>query len=75
MRAPITTSAFSLEAINIWDHFTQAAGPVAIRPVAEALKDERFCVAWRLRHEGFLGFGCDPDGVLSDEADGFGFRR
>ncbi len=55
--------------------FAQAAGPVAIRPGAEAPEDECFRFAWLLRREAFLEFGCDPDGVLSDEADGLGFGR
>jgi len=44
-------------------------GLVAIRLIAEAPEDEYFYVAWRLRHEAFLGFGYDPDMVFSGKAD------
>jgi len=46
-----------------------------VHPFAEAPEDEYFYVAWRLRHEAFLRFAYDPDGVFSYEADEFGFRR
>jgi len=50
-------------------------GPAAVNPVAGAPEDERFYVAWRLRHEASLRFGHDPDGAFSDEADELGFKR
>jgi phenylalanine-4-hydroxylase len=53
---------------------TQAAGLVAIHPIAEALKDEYFYFAWMLRHEAFLKFGYDPDAVFSEKVDELGFR-
>jgi len=55
--------------------FALHPGPVAIHPVAEALKDEYFYVAWMLRHEAFLRFGYDPDMVFSERVDEYGFRR
>ncbi len=54
---------------------TQAAGLVAIHPVAEALKDEYSCFAWLLRREAFLRFGYDPDMVFCGAVDGRGFRK
>jgi len=56
-------------------HFTQAAELVAIHPVAEALKDEYFYVAWRLRHTVFLRFGCHSDRVSSERIDERGFKK
>jgi len=55
-------------------HFTQSVGLVAIHPVAEALADEYFCVAWVLRHESFLRFNYDPDLVFCRKIDEFGFK-
>ena len=54
---------------------TQAAGLVAVHPAAEALKDEYFHFAWRLRREASLRFGYDPDEVFSERVDEFGFRE
>jgi len=65
----------ALHAVKDGKHFTQAAGLVAIHPVAEALKDEYFYVAWRLRHEAFLRFGYDPDRVFSERIDEYGFKK
>ena len=63
----------SLHAVKDGMHFTQAAGLVAIHPIAEALKDEYFYFAWQLRHEAFLRFGYDPDAVFSEKVDEYGF--
>lgn len=65
----------SLHAVKDGDHFTQAAGLVAIHPIAEALKDEYFYVAWRLRHEAFQRFGYDPDQVFCERTDVHGFKK
>lgn len=65
----------SLHAVKDGKHFTQAAGLVAIHPIAEALKDEYFYVAWRLRHEAFLRFGYDPDQVFCERIDEHGFKK
>ena len=72
---PWPTRGRSLHAVKDGTHFTQAAGLVAIHPVAEALKDEYFYVAWRLRREAFLRFGYDPDGVFSEHIDEYGFKK
>ena len=69
------TRRTSLHAVKDGRRFTQSAGLVAIHPIAEALKDEYLYFAWLLRHEAFLRFGYDPDAVLSERADGYGFRK
>lgn len=51
------------------------AGLVAIHPIAEALKDEYFYLAWKLRHEAFLRFGYDPDAIFSKKVGDRGFRK
>ena len=65
----------SLHAVKNGKHFTQAAGLVAVHPIAESLKDEYFHFAWLLRREAFLRFGYDPDAVFSEKTDEYGFRR
>jgi hypothetical protein len=72
---PWISKARSLHAVKAGNHFTQAAGLVAIHPIAEALKDEYFYFAWQLRHEAFLRFGYDPDGVFSEGIDEYGFKK
>jgi len=72
---PWPTKGISLHAVKDGDHFTQSAGLAAVHPITEALKDEYFYFAWLLRHEAFLRFGYDPDGVFSDKADEHGFRK
>jgi hypothetical protein len=63
-----------LHAAKNGKHFTQPAGLFAIRPVAEAPKDERFYFAWLLRYEALLRFGYDPDAALFEKAGERGFR-
>ncbi len=72
---PWPTKWKSLHAVKDGNHFTQAAGLVAIHPIAEALKDEYFYFAWLLRHEAFQRFGYDPDAVFSNRIDEHGFRE
>jgi len=43
------------------DHFTQAAGLVALHPLADGLVGDCGYFAWLLRHEAFLRFNYDPD--------------
>ncbi|MBI1918406.1 MAG: hypothetical protein HYS12_27260 [Planctomycetes bacterium] len=45
-------------------YFTEAAGLVAVHPIAHALADELAYFAWLLRHEAYARFGFDPDGVF-----------
>ena len=72
---PWVTKTRSLHAVKDGKHFTQAAGLVAIHPIAEALKDEYFCFAWLLRREAFVRFDYDPDGVSSKSTDEHGFKK
>jgi len=72
---PWPTKGRSLHAVKNGKHFTQAAGLVAVHPIAESLKDEYFHFAWLLRREAFLRFGYDPDAVFSEKTDEYGFRR
>jgi len=70
---PWLTKITSLHAVKDGKHFTQAAGLVAIHPIAEALKDEYFYFAWVLRYEAFLRFNYDPDNVFSERIEQYGF--
>jgi hypothetical protein len=72
---PWATRSRSLHAVKNGKHFTQAAGLVAIHPIAEALKDEYPHFAWLLRHEAYLRFSYDPDAVFSGKVDECGFGR
>ena len=45
-------------------YFTQAAGLVAVHPIADALADEVPYFAWLLRAEAYKRFKFDPDGVF-----------
>jgi len=72
---PWISKARSLHAVKDGNHFTQAAGLVAIHPIAEALKDEHPHFAWLLRHEAYLRFNYDPDAVFSERTDEHGFGR
>lgn len=63
-RFPRNSSGKTLHAIKDGKHFTQAAGLVAIHPIAHACADEYCWFAWQLRREAFLRFGYDPDGVF-----------
>jgi hypothetical protein len=51
-------------AVTHGNYFTEAAGLVAIHPIADALADELAYFAWLLRHEAFRRFNFDPDGVF-----------
>ena len=55
----------TLHAVKDGDHFTQAAGLVAVHPIADALADEVGYFAWLLRREAYKRFGYDPDQVLA----------
>jgi hypothetical protein len=67
-------SGVTLNAAKDGKHFTQAAGLVAIHPIAHACADEYYWFAWQLRHEVFLRFGYDPDGIFSIRTNSMGFR-
>jgi hypothetical protein len=61
---PPNRSGKTLHAVKDGKHFTQAAGLVAIHPIAHACADEYFWFAWQLRRESFRRFKYDPDGVF-----------
>lgn len=57
-------------------YFTEAAGLVAVHPVADALADEVPYFTWLLRREAFLLFGFNPDNILFNSSeDGIGSCR
>lgn len=60
--APGRTS--SIRAAKRGEHFTEAAGLVAVHPIADALADEVPYFAWLLRGEAYSRFRYDPDGVF-----------
>lgn len=49
------------------EHMTQAAGLVAIHPIADQACDEYPFFAWLLRAHAFNKFRYDPDGVMTTE--------
>ena len=61
--APARTK--SVRAIENGEYFTEAAGLVAIHPLADGMASEVPFFAWLLRQEAFLRFGFDPDGVFT----------
>lgn len=60
----------SVRAVADGNYFTEAAGLVAVHPVADALASEVPWFAWFLRHEAWQRFAFDPDGVFSSKSDG-----
>jgi hypothetical protein len=52
----------TVRAVNDGRYFTEAAGLVAVHPIADTLADEVPYFAWWLRREAFNKFGFDPDG-------------
>jgi len=60
--APERTS--SVRAVVEGNYFTEAAGLVAIHPLADGLATESSYFAWLLRHEAFVRFRFDPDNVF-----------
>lgn len=47
---------------------------LATPPILDACAEEYFWFAWQLRHEAFLRFGSDPDGIFSIRTNSVGFR-
>ena len=64
-RFPFPGKATSAHAASSGRLFTEAAGLVAIHPVADSLSSELPYLAWLLRFEAFKRFGFDPDCVFS----------
>lgn len=54
-------------AIRDGQYFTEAAGLVALHPIANALADEFSEFAWWLREGAFKRFGFDPDHVFEEQ--------
>ena len=64
---PAIPGGASTHAVKDTDHFTEAAGLVAVHPIADALASEVPYFAWMLRFEAFCRFdGFDPDGVFAN---------
>lgn len=63
---PLPPLATSVRAVVDGSLFTEAAGLVAIHPVADALADEVPYFAWLLRQEAFERFRFDPDRVFAN---------
>jgi hypothetical protein len=72
---PWPAEARSLHAVKDGNHFTQAAGLVAVYPVAKAPDDGRSYVAGLLGRGAFLRFGYDPDAAFSNRIDENGFKK
>ncbi len=66
-RFPFEKGQETLHAVTDGYHFTEAAGLVAIHPVAEALAEEYFYFAWELRWEAYKRFGYNPDNIFSSK--------
>lgn len=64
-RFPSKRGVKTLHATRDGNHFTQAAGLVALHPLADGLAGDCNYFAWLLRHEAFLRFNYDPDGVFN----------
>ena len=62
---PYENRTTSTKAVNDGQYFTEAAGLVALHPVADAMADEFAEFAWWLRREAYNRFGFDPDRVFS----------
>ncbi|HPH94952.1 MAG TPA: hypothetical protein PKW33_02710 [Anaerolineaceae bacterium] len=54
----------TLHAARDGQYFTEAAGLVALHPIAHAAADEFYDFAWWLRKEAFIRFRFDPDKVF-----------
>lgn len=61
---PFHNKMLTLHAIAEGQYFTEAAGLVALHPIAHAAADEFYDFAWWLRKEAFNRFGFDPDKVF-----------
>lgn len=64
---PHEATTTTTHAVKDGRYFTEAAGLVAVHPIANALADEVPYFAWFLRREAFVRFEFDPDGVFGTE--------
>jgi hypothetical protein len=62
---PMPPRTDSIRAVSHGKYFTEAAGLVAIHPLADGMASETPYFAWLLRREAFLRFGFDPEFVFS----------
>lgn len=65
----------TLHAAQDGRHFTQAAGLVALHPLADALADENPAFTWFLRYNAYKKFRYDPDHVFAEKIDKYGFDQ
>lgn len=65
---PALDAANCTHAVLHPENFTEAAGLVAIHPIADALADEFAYFAWLLRFEAYRRFNYDPDCVFGTGA-------
>lgn len=63
---PYTNRTVTTHAVKDGRFFTEAAGLVALHPLADAMADEFAEFAWWLRREAYDRFGFDPDGVFGE---------
>ena len=66
-RFPFPDRDTTVHAASTGSLFTEAAGLVAIHPVADSLASEVPYFAWLLRFEAFKRFRFDPDGVFTSD--------
>ncbi len=72
---PAAEGSLAVWAAKSEKHMTQAAGLVAIHPIADQACDEYPFFAWYLRALAFQKFGYDPAKVFSEEIDDLGFKN
>ena len=72
---PYVGKSETLHATKEGLHFTQAAGLVALHPLADALADESPAFSWFLRFKSYEKFGYDPDCVFSEKINELGFDK
>jgi len=63
---PYNNNPTTTHAVKDGRFFTEAAGLVALHPLADAMADEFADFAWWLRREAYDRFGFDPDGVFGE---------
>lgn len=70
---PYTGKTDTLHAAKECLHFTQAAGLVALHPLADALADESAAFTWFLRFKAHEKFGYNPDQAFTEKINKWGF--
>ena len=64
---PAPDRATTTHAVNDGRYFSEAAGLVAVHPIADALADEVPYFAWLLRSEALDRFGFNPDDLQASQ--------